>query len=449
MRTLRSLRFDQKRRGHQCELKPVYAPSWAWLLALYTIAGFFETVFWGQLTAFTPLYLPRLGIDPGEVARWTGLIAALTGAAGLPFLPFWGALADRFSRQPVIVRSFVVYLLAGTLALLAGNVWVFTLGRAVMSLALGNSGLMMTTLSERTPPHRQGLAFAIMNSAGPVGVFLGPLVGGPVVDHWGFRALLAINIAIMVVVVMTLSFGYRDAYRGASRQPILTMAVESVWIILRSTRLRSLFVAFFFLYAGWMLALTYLPLVVGALYSGENEASAVGLVLGGGGLVALVLGPFFGWLADRYGHWRVLQTGGVLAVILWPLPGLVGWGVQLQSNQGLQQGAAQPGLIGAAPGFRSDLGHHLGPGLGYLLRLIQRALRLGSTRRARAGDVLCLPAGQPGLLSRPCHRQSFHPHQPFCHLPGCFPADADRPRPAGQSQENLTGQIVAGSPAAL
>ena len=319
--------------------------SWSWLLALYTIAGFFETVFWGQLTAFTPLYLPRLGIDPGEVARWTGLIAALTGAAGLPFLPFWGALADRFSRQPVIVRSFVVYLLAGTLALLAGNVWVFTLGRAVMSLALGNSGLMMTTLSERTPPHRQGLAFAIMNSAGPVGVFLGPLVGGPVVDHWGFRALLAINIAIMVVVVMTLSFGYRDAYRGASRQPILTMAVESVRIILRSTRLRSLFVAFFFLYAGWMLALTYLPLVVGALYSGENEASAVGLVLGGGGLVALVLGPFFGWLADRYGHWRVLQTGGVLAVILWPLPGLVGWGVQLQSNQGLQQGAAQPGSL--------------------------------------------------------------------------------------------------------
>jgi len=30
-----------------------------------------------------------------------------------------------------------------------------------MSLSLGNSGLMLTTLSERTPANRQGFAFAI------------------------------------------------------------------------------------------------------------------------------------------------------------------------------------------------------------------------------------------------------------------------------------------------
>src|SRR5260221_561208 len=128
--------------------------SWLWLLSLFTLAGFIETVFWGQMNSFTPLYLPRLGIAPGDVATWTGATVAISGALGIPFLPFWGALADRYSRKPVIVRSFVAHLVAGVIALLAGNIWVFVLGRAVMSLALGNSGLMMTTLEERVPEGR-------------------------------------------------------------------------------------------------------------------------------------------------------------------------------------------------------------------------------------------------------------------------------------------------------
>src|SRR6185369_10950266 len=120
----------------------------------------------------------------------TGIIAAVAGAAGIPFLPFWGALADRYARQPIIVRSFVAHVVAGLLAVAAGNVWMFLLARAVMTLSLGNSGLMMTTLSEHAPKQRLGMAFAIMNSAGPIGAFVGPLVGGPVVDRFGFRTLL-------------------------------------------------------------------------------------------------------------------------------------------------------------------------------------------------------------------------------------------------------------------
>jgi hypothetical protein len=69
--------------------------SWRYLLTLYTLACLIEAMFLGQMGAFTPLYLPRLGIAPQDVARWTGAIVAISSLAGLPFLPFWGALADR------------------------------------------------------------------------------------------------------------------------------------------------------------------------------------------------------------------------------------------------------------------------------------------------------------------------------------------------------------------
>lgn len=298
----------------------LFMNSWIWLLVLYSLAGFIETVFWGQMGAFTPLYLPKLGIAPEDVRFWVGAIGAFTSAVGIPFLPFWGALADRYSRKPIIIRSFFAHLFAGIFTVLAGNIWVFILGRAMSSFALGNSGLMMTTLSERTPRQRMGLAFSIMNAAPPIGAFVGPLVGGPIVDRFGFQTLIAFDVGLMLMVILALAFGYRDNFVGSQRGPLLQMAIDSVRLILASPRLRTLFPALFLLFAGWMLAFTYVPLAIMSLYQGPEPGTTVGLVLGAGGVLTLFLSPMIGALADRFGHWRVLFMGSLVAVLLWPLP---------------------------------------------------------------------------------------------------------------------------------
>ena len=354
-------------------------------MALFTLASLVETIFWGQMSAFTPLRLPQIGVPAAQVPLWTGIIAAVAGAFGIPFLPFWGALADRWSRQPLIVRSFVAHFIAGVLAVAAGNVWVFLLSRAIMTLSLGNSGLMMTTLSEYAPPRRLGLAFAILNSAGPVGVFVGPLLGGPVFDRWGFQVLILFNVGAMAVIIALLSFGYHDTFRGSDRGPLLGMAAESVRIIWRSPRLRTLFAALFVLFAGWIMVLTYVPVAVNALYTGEQPGSAVGVVLGAGGLVALVLSPVLGALADRFGVWRVLLAGSMVAVVLWPLPaltrGLVPFTAAYAAVNGVTSGVfaiSFTALSGAAPSevrgrvmsfayLPVNLGSLLGPLVGSLV----------------------------------------------------------------------------------
>lgn len=296
--------------------------GWRRLVVLFSAAGFVEAVFWGQMGAFMPLHLPRLGVAAADVPAWTGAIAALSALLGLPFLPFWGALADRYGRKPIIVRSFVAHFLAGLVTLAAPNLAVFVIGRALMSFALGNSGLMMTTLAERVPVGRLGFAFTIMNTAAPIGVFVGPLAGGPLVDRFGLPAVLALDTALLGAVIVALVLGYRDPYRGTSREPLLSMALDSVAMIGRSARLRALFPALFFLFAGWMLAMTYVPLAVTTLYAGRDPGTAVGIVLGASGLVAVVLGPALGALADRTSHWRVVFAGSAVCVVLWPLPAL-------------------------------------------------------------------------------------------------------------------------------
>jgi DHA1 family multidrug resistance protein-like MFS transporter len=301
---------------------------------------------------------------------------------GLPFLPRWGALADRYARRPVIVRSFLCHLLAGVLALLAGSVWVFVLARALMSLSLGNTGLMMATLAERAPRRRQGLCFGMLNGAQPAGAFLGPLLGGPVVDVWGFRALLALDAGLMLVVVLALAFGHRDDFARSGRGSVVGMAAASVRLVWEDARLRGLFATLFILFAGWLMAYAYVPLAVTARYGGADAGTAIGLVMGSAGLATVAFGPLLGALADRFGGRRVLIAGAVAEVALWPLPALapglagfaVGWallsgvaGGVFALSFGVLADAAVPrarGRVMALSGIPSNAAYVLGPVLG-------------------------------------------------------------------------------------
>jgi len=297
--------------------------GWRRMLTLFTLATFIEVIAYGQLAAFTPLHLPKIGVAPDDVPIAVGLISAGVNLFGLLFLPFWGVLADRFGRKPLIIRSFAATGAGLAVAAVARNVWLFTLGRGLNSLNLGNSGLMMTTLHESAPAARLGFAFGVVNGAGPLGAFIGPLVGGPLVDRYGFNVVLAVDAALLAGVVLGLSFGYRDAFVPArERPPIMRAAFDGLRIIWSSPRLRALFPALLVVFSGWMLTFVYLPIVVQRIHGDDGLGTAVGIALGASGLVTLVASPAIGAIADRFGHWRVLYIAAVADGILWLVPWL-------------------------------------------------------------------------------------------------------------------------------
>src|SRR5260221_11179769 len=136
------------------------SPSgWRRMLTLFTLPTFIEVIAYGQLAAFPPLHLPKIGVAQEDVPAAVGLIAVSVNIIGLLFLPFWGVLADRFGRKPLIIRSFAATGGGLAVAAVARNVWIFTLGRGLNSLHLGNTGLMRTTLHESAPAPRLGVPF--------------------------------------------------------------------------------------------------------------------------------------------------------------------------------------------------------------------------------------------------------------------------------------------------
>src|SRR5258708_16704410 len=140
---------------------------------------------------------------------------------------------------------------------------MFTFARGLTALNLGNSGLMMTTLQESGRAARLGFAFGVVNGAGPLGAFIGPLIGGPLVDSYGFNVVLGIDAILLALVVGGLIFGYRDAFVPATaRPPILRSAFDGLALIWATPRLRPLFPSLLVVLPGWVVALIHLPIVV-------------------------------------------------------------------------------------------------------------------------------------------------------------------------------------------
>lgn len=300
------------------------ASGWPRMLVLFSLAAFVEVTAYGQLTAFTPTYLSRLGAREADVPFWIAVTTAVPSALGICFLPLWGALADRYGRKPLIVRSFAATGTALAIASAATNVWTFFLGRSLTALSLGNSGLMMTTLAESAPPSRIGFAYGVLNGAGPLGSLIGPLVGGPLVDRYGFAPVLVLDAALLFAIVVLLTFGYGDAWRPSGYAPsLLRSAFGGVALLWSSPRLRWLFPAFVCVFGGWMLVFAYTPLAVARIHTGPGLATAIGLVLGAGGVLTIVMSPGIGALADRFGLRRTYFATSLLTVAAWILPWMV------------------------------------------------------------------------------------------------------------------------------
>lgn len=285
--------------------------GWRAEAALFLAAGLLETAFFGQLVAFTPQHLPTLGIPASQVGEFTGLVASLTMFIAFPALQRWGHLADQLTHKQVIVRSFLLDAFVAAAAILAGRPWIFLLGRAITLAAMDANGLLLNYLEKRRSAGQPGWLVPVMALAPQLGVFLGPLAGGFLLDRLGFQVLMGANLLFLLLLALLMQSMVRSVDVVQENRPILGILKESLNLVIRSPRISLLYLALTLMVAAWMLVFSYLPLTVTSLPAGFSPGTAVGLVLGLGGAVGIlfswglvrIIGLKFEWPALAAGVW--------------------------------------------------------------------------------------------------------------------------------------------------
>jgi EmrB/QacA subfamily drug resistance transporter len=128
------------------------------------------------------------------------------------------ALGDRFGRRRMFSVGLAVFTLGSAAAALAPSI-----GALVGARALQGAGgalvtpLTLTLLSEAFPAGRRGVALGIWSGISGLGVALGPVIGGAVVDgfswHWIFWLNVPIGLAVAPLARARLSESFGPAGR--------------------------------------------------------------------------------------------------------------------------------------------------------------------------------------------------------------------------------------------
>ncbi len=158
--------------------------------------------------------LPSIREDLGATIQsleWTVNAYTLSFAV---LLLTGAALGDRFGRRRMFALGLGVFTVASAAAALSPSTAVLIAARAVQGAgAAAVLPLTLTLLSEAFPAGRRGLVIGLWSGISGLGVAIGPLVGGAVVDgiswHWIFWINVPIGLALIPLAAsrLTESFG--------------------------------------------------------------------------------------------------------------------------------------------------------------------------------------------------------------------------------------------------
>lgn len=149
-------------------------------------------------------------------------------------------LGDRLGRRRVFIAGIVVFALASIASALATDAGTLIAARAVQGAgAAAVMPLSLTLLAGSVPAARRAMAIGIWGAVSGLGVALGPVIGGAVVDGIAWQAIFWINVPVAIVAIPLVRWALPESY--GRRQPIdvpgLLLAgtgvLATVWAIIR------------------------------------------------------------------------------------------------------------------------------------------------------------------------------------------------------------------------
>ena len=282
------------------------------VLLLCTSTVMFATE--GHLIAFTPLQLRALGLDDVEVGVWTGILVAVTMATALPLGPFWGVLAERFSRRAILLRTFVILALSLLVAAWAENLTWLVVARGIIGFSYGVGGVITATQAMVTPARQMGRAVATVQTAMPIAASIGPPLGALAIPEIGLDGLYVVDAGMALVagaVVWLLLPEPKDAPKPTSVMGRMGEVLQLAW---QTPPIRWNLVNQFLVRSGAGTVDSYLAVRITQV--AVDPAAAIGWILGAYGVVTTVSTWTIGRLADRPDIVRLYTLGMLFGAIV-------------------------------------------------------------------------------------------------------------------------------------
>ncbi len=177
-----------------------------WLILLTVIIG----TFMGRLDqTIVNLALPKIISEFSISIPEASWIATAYILANAIFVPVWGKLGDTQGRKKIYILGFAIFISGSVLAGLAWNLSSLLAFRVIQAIA--SSADYPTAMAILAVTFRQGReraeALGLWSASFAAAAVFGPLVGGPLIDTFGWRSVFLVNLPVGIIgLAMALLF---------------------------------------------------------------------------------------------------------------------------------------------------------------------------------------------------------------------------------------------------
>jgi EmrB/QacA subfamily drug resistance transporter len=160
--------------------------------------------------------LPAIAASLGSVERVSWVVVAYL-LAGTIAAPVYGQLRDVWGGKRMMLVALGIFLAASVMCAVSTSIEMLSLGRVLQGL--GGGGLMTLSqalIGEAIPPRERAHYQGYLAGVAVTSSTFGPVVGGLLTQHFGWRSIFLVNIPLgLVAALLTL----RLAPRPVREQP--------------------------------------------------------------------------------------------------------------------------------------------------------------------------------------------------------------------------------------
>ncbi len=196
------------------EARPVSSERLA--VAVAAVASFLTPFSGAATNVALPSLARELRLD-AVLLSWVGMSFLLAAAVALVPL---GRLADIHGRKRVFSWGVAGYALASFGCALAPDIGTLLGARLVQGIAgAAMFGTNVAILTSVLPPGRRGAALGVNVASVYLGLSLGPVLGGVLTDHAGWRSLFHLSGVLGLVLAVVVRLGLRGEWAESAGEP--------------------------------------------------------------------------------------------------------------------------------------------------------------------------------------------------------------------------------------
>lgn len=300
-------------------------PIWKKNLFVLSIAVFIAGIAFSEIMPFLSLYINTLGnFSHQQLNSWSGIVYSGTFIVSAVVSPWWGKLADKKGRKPMILRAGIGMSVVIACMGLVQNVWQLLLLRMLQGVFAGfisNSNALVAT---ETPKTNSGQALGTIASATTAGTLLGPLVGGALTSIFSYRITFMITGGLLLLCsILVLFFVHEDDFK-----PVTAKKLDKASGVIKSLRsphlIFGLLLTTLIIQAANNSINPIVSLYIRQLLNGHGNVVFIsGVIAALPGIATFLVASRFGALGDKIGTHKIIVAGFIAASIFFFLTAFV------------------------------------------------------------------------------------------------------------------------------